>query len=204
MRIPTILASLLFVPACAATQASNAEDTPAATARLEPTDRTFLKEDPVAARSCHGDGDCPTGALCHPSANRCFSSHPLPRMLDVGYTRGNDSRAARSCVLVPVYFAYDDVTLVDEAGRWLEHDKHCLDAQKPHRIILTGHADARGDPQYNAELSRRRGEVVKSFLKDQGVDVPVDVVGMGAEEPLRNGKTEHDYAYNRRVEILVK
>jgi hypothetical protein len=201
-----LAASLVLLPACAAPRAGTLEDRSGvitAAARPDVPDRAFLSAE-TPPQACHVDGDCPAGSLCHPGAGLCFAGHPLPRMLDVSYVYEDASGTAGPCALVPIYFAFDDARLVREAGRWLDHDKRCLDARQPRRVVVTGYADARGDRTYNVTLSRRRGEVVRGFLKEKGLDAQVEVVAMGAEDPLRRGDTEHDYAYNRRVEIEVK
>ena len=54
------------------------------------------------------------------------------------------------------------------------------------------------------DLSDRRAEVVKAALAGRGVTVDVAVRGEGKTYPVLKGSTEHDYAYNRRVELKSK
>ncbi len=52
-------------------------------------------------------------------------------------------------------------------------------------LILQGHADPRGGPDYNKLLSDRRVERTKSFLVEQGVAADhIDTQGLGEEQPM--------------------
>jgi outer membrane protein OmpA-like peptidoglycan-associated protein len=60
----------------------------------------------------------------------------------------------------------------------------------------------RGDPAYNVDLSQRRAQAVKEAMAQHGLDIDVAVQGEGVST-LIPGTTEHDYAYNRRVELTA-
>ncbi|HET6932699.1 MAG TPA: OmpA family protein [Candidatus Acidoferrum sp.] len=52
-------------------------------------------------------------------------------------------------------------------------------------LILTGHADKRGTPEYNLKLSERRVERVKSYLVEHGVPADhVDTKALGEEQNM--------------------
>jgi outer membrane protein OmpA-like peptidoglycan-associated protein len=159
---------------------------------IQPTDRAFLKDDPASSVACRGDAQCPPGALCYPVKNVCFTPQmPLTKL-------------ETACPLVPLYFAVDSTVLVPDAQFWIVHDAACLKTRGAKRVELEGFADARGEPGYNDDLSRRRAEVVKAALEQHGLTVDVAVVGEGATDPVLTGTSEHDYAYNRRVELKTK
>ena len=160
------------------------------TGALQPTDRVFLKDDPATKVACSADAQCPQGALCHPEKRVCFTSYPEMEL----------TKIEGSCPLVPLYFAFDSTELVPEAQRWVDYDARCLQERGAHRVVLDGFADARGDADYNTDLSRRRAEAVQSALSQRGLAVDVAVRPHGVST-LIHGKTEHDYAYNRRVEL---
>ena len=175
-------------------------------ARFGKTDPRFYREDPATKHRCRADKDCPEGAMCHPGTHVCFSSYPGPGMVDITFstqTQGQLKSKNKACLLVRVYFPPNSVELVAEARRWLEYDARCLSVLAKKRVILTSHSDAKGGPGPNLMLSRKRGDAVKEFLKQQGVEVPIEVIGRGEEDPLMTGDSERDYAFNRRVEILV-
>ena len=163
------------------------------TGALQPTDRVFLKDDPATRVACRADAACPQGALCHPEKHVCFTSYPEMEL----------TKLEGSCPLVPLYFAFDSTELVPEAQRWVDYDARCLQERCARRVELDGFADARGDAAYNASLSRRRAEAVKSALAQHGVTVDISVRAEGVSTLIR-GKSEHDYAYNRRVELQSK
>jgi OmpA-OmpF porin, OOP family len=54
------------------------------------------------------------------------------------------------------------------------------------RVVVEGHTDAAGSPDYNLILSRRRAEAVKQYLVSRhGIGAPnLKVVGKGKLEPL--------------------
>lgn len=75
-------------------------------------------------------------------------------------------------------------------------------------MIITGHTDRLGTHAYNQDLSFRRAEAVRRYIKAQGHFVRMDVAGMAETKPLVSchGVTPHKklikcLAPNRRVEI---
>jgi outer membrane protein OmpA-like peptidoglycan-associated protein len=159
------------------------------TGPLRPTDPAFLKDDPAHKIACHADAACPSGTLCNPSNHVCFTSYPSPQVM----------KFEVSCPLVPVYFAEGSTELVPEAREWIEFDARCLSALGATALTLDGFADARGSKESNLDLSRRRAEVVKDALEQQGV--PINIAVRGEGETQFGGNNEHDYAYDRRVEL---
>ena len=82
-----------------------------------------------------------------------------------------------------------------------------VEEQRPDRIRLVGHTDIRGGAEYNVSLSRERAEAVAAFMRRNGVDVPIETVGVGSSEPMKvedsAGLTQDDiYALNRRVDFM--
>ena len=81
-----------------------------------------------------------------------------------------------------------------------------LSEQQPEKVIVVGHTDARGGADYNLKLSEERAKTVAHFLAANGVTtIPVEAIGVGANEPLKildtAGLTQDDiFALNRRVE----
>jgi outer membrane protein OmpA-like peptidoglycan-associated protein len=68
---------------------------------------------------------------------------------------------------------------------------------------LIGHTDPRGSAAYNLALGQRRAQSVLSFLTAAGVDPSRLTIGsQGKAAPVAIGQDVHDYALNRRVEIL--
>ena len=194
MRILGASVALLSFVSCSHPQNAERKDplNDQVTGTLQPTDRAFLKGDPASSVACQGDAQCPSGALCYPGKNVCFTPQmPLTKL-------------EPACPLVPLYFAFDSTALVPDAEKWIVYDAACLKSRGSKRVELQGYADVRGDAGYNDDLSRRRAEVVKEALEQHGLTVNVAVVGEGATDPVLHGTSEHDYAYNRRVELKSK
>jgi len=126
-----------------------------------------------------------------------------------GSLGGYYSRSVRGitprAIPVPVTFEYRAATLTgigEEAAREL---LEALREQRPARLVLIGHTDVRGSAEFNLKLSRERADAVASFLRRNGINIPVEVEGKGANEPMRlsdtSGLSQDDiYALNRRVE----
>lgn len=73
-------------------------------------------------------------------------------------------------------------------------------------IQVMGFADARGDKDYNEELSEKRAEAVKNWFVQNGkVDAArISVEPMGEEQPVASNATPSGRQQNRRVEIAVR
>lgn len=199
-RLQGVLAFLCSVTmvGCAASKATTPEEQPQlATGKLAKASPVFLTER-GSDKACQGDSDCNLGEICYPENDRCMLNYPNPRMLDIAFT------AKEECKLVNLYFPYNSTEIVDEAQRWLQYNVRCAKSRGAKELVLEGHADSRGPQGYNLKLSLERAETVAKILGTTGVDIPVKSKGAGEREPLRNGKTEKDYAFNRRVEFTVR
>lgn len=72
------------------------------------------------------------------------------------------------------------------------------------RVRIEGHADLRGDPAFNQELSQRRAANVRATLIKLGMKPDVIIAeGYGSTRPLTTGTTDEDHRKNRRVEFAV-
>jgi outer membrane protein OmpA-like peptidoglycan-associated protein len=71
-------------------------------------------------------------------------------------------------------------------------------------IAVEGHADARGDADFNERLSHDRAQVVVARLGTRGLRGPrVQMAAFGATRPLAEGDAPAALRRNRRVEILI-
>lgn len=69
---------------------------------------------------------------------------------------------------------------------------------------IEGHADVRGEEEYNLELSRKRAEAVKRALVMHGVAASrLETVGYGETRPIDLRRTLRAHRRNRRVEFVV-
>jgi outer membrane protein OmpA-like peptidoglycan-associated protein len=126
-----------------------------------------------------------------------------------GTLGGVYSRSVRGIVPrsipVPITFDYGKTTFTSVGQDAARELLAALQEQNPAKILLVGHTDVRGSAEFNMKLSHDRAAAVASFLQENGLSVPVEADGKGANEPIHlsdtSGLTEEDiYALNRRVE----
>ena len=80
-------------------------------------------------------------------------------------------------------------------------DKHAafLVKNPSQTVVIEGHCDSRGTPEYNIALGERRAQSVETYLRNQGVSSSqISVVSYGEEKPVVSGATEYAFAQNRR------
>lgn len=69
------------------------------------------------------------------------------------------------------------------------------------RVVIEGHTDNVGKPDFNQTLSERRAQAVaQSLVRDHGIAADrVQAVGYGQDRPIADNKTAEGRATNRRV-----
>lgn len=102
-----------------------------------------------------------------------------------------------------VYFDFDKYNVKEEFRPMVDAHAAYLNGNRGAKIAIQGNADERGSREYNLALGQRRAEAVRKALSALGVqDGQVEAVSFGEEKPRRTGKTEEDYAENRRADIV--
>jgi len=72
------------------------------------------------------------------------------------------------------------------------------------RILVEGHTDSTGEPQFNKRLSEERAYSVMSFLISNAVRPDrISAKGFGMEKPIASNKTAEGRQRNRRVDIII-
>jgi len=71
-------------------------------------------------------------------------------------------------------------------------------------IIVEGHTDNIGEPQYNDRLSESRARTVAEYLKSKAITDKLSYRGFGSGRPLADNATKGGRQKNRRVEIIIK
>jgi outer membrane protein OmpA-like peptidoglycan-associated protein len=72
------------------------------------------------------------------------------------------------------------------------------------RLRIEGHADVRGNTEFNQRLSERRAANVRAALVTLGIPAEIiESVGFGATQPRDSGTNEEAHQRNRRVEFVV-
>jgi peptidoglycan-associated lipoprotein len=101
-----------------------------------------------------------------------------------------------------VYFMYDSSEVQPEYVFVVNGHAGYLAANLARTVVLEGHADERGSPEYNIALGEQRAKAVANMMRLQGVaDGQIQVVSFGEEKQAVEGHDESAWRQNRRVEI---
>lgn len=108
-------------------------------------------------------------------------------------------------------FDFDKATLKPEGQAKIKAFAQDVKALNVTEIRVEGHTDRLGKDEYNMGLSQRRADAVANALVQEGVKTPIQSVGMGESQPVKecasdNGSAEEKacLAPNRRVTVLTK
>ena len=111
-------------------------------------------------------------------------------------------------------FDFDKAVVKPEARAKLDSEVvgKLRDLREIRYIIVNGHADRIGSPQYNQKLSERRAEAVRAYLVSKGVDASkVETLGFGKTLPVKSCPDQKDrakliacLAENRRVVVEIQ
>ncbi|MEO7650314.1 MAG: OmpA family protein [Bryobacteraceae bacterium] len=72
------------------------------------------------------------------------------------------------------------------------------------KLDVEGHTDSVGGDEYNQQLSERRGESVRVYLTEQGMQASsVTAKGFGKSQPVATNDTAAGRQQNRRVELVI-
>lgn len=102
-------------------------------------------------------------------------------------------------------FGSGQYALKNDANRLLVNSLAGIKARPGWLIVVSGHTDNTGNPQFNQALSLKRAEAVRNWMRDIG-DMPEScfaVQGYGESRPLAGNDTAEGRALNRRVEISL-
>lgn len=101
-----------------------------------------------------------------------------------------------------IYFRYDSYEVLPEYQTVLNAHAGYLASHNGRSVVLEGHADERGSPEYNIALGEQRAKAVSKMMQLQGVTAgQLQVVSFGEEKPAVPGHDEASWQQNRRVEI---
>ena len=118
--------------------------------------------------------------------------------------REAELQALRADLGAVINFDYNkaDVRGADQAN--LDRKAAILEANPNVRLRISGHADERGDDEYNLALGNRRAAAAKRYLTTKGIaDARLDVISYGEERPVDPAQSEDAFARNRRDEFEI-
>ena len=98
-----------------------------------------------------------------------------------------------------VYFDFDRANISSEYYSVLDQHAAFLVKNSGQSVVIEGHCDSRGTPEYNIALGESRAKSVQTYLLNAGVSPSqISVVSYGEEKPVNNGTSETAFAENRR------
>lgn len=122
-----------------------------------------------------------------------------------GTPTGAHVNAVGCWVLEQVLFDVDKSVIKPEAAPFLNAVNYILKKNPSMNIILEGHTDNTGAPEYNMALSLKRANAIKDYLVDNGIpNMRIETKGYGLTKPVASNDTESGRSANRRVEIHPK
>jgi OOP family OmpA-OmpF porin len=111
-------------------------------------------------------------------------------------------------------FEFNKAVLTPEARKQLDSEVIAKlgDMREVRYIIVNGHADRLGSPQYNQQLSEKRADAVRAYLVSKGVDASkVETLGFGKTLPVKACPDQKErkgliecLSPNRRVVVEVQ
>ena len=104
-----------------------------------------------------------------------------------------------------VYFDFDRSTIKSEFFPVLRKHAEFLVKNPNQEVVIEGHTDSRGTPEYNIALGERRAKAVETFFQNEGVSASqISVVSYGEEKPAVMGSSEYAFAQNRRAVVVYQ
>lgn len=102
-----------------------------------------------------------------------------------------------------VYFDYDKSKVDAKYLELLQAHADYLVKNPSTKVMIEGHTDERGTPEYNIALGERRAKAVAQYLQSLGVMASqITTVSYGEEKPVDLSRTSQGFAKNRRA-VLV-
>jgi peptidoglycan-associated lipoprotein len=121
---------------------------------------------------------------------------------DIDLTDYDDGDFARG-LFDPVYFGFDQYAVDPGERTKLMEVADFLKRETGSRLIIEGHCDWKGTPEYNKSLGDRRATNVRQYLIDLAVDPDrIDIVSKGDETALTEA-TADQMRLDRRAQFVV-
>ncbi|MBI5587375.1 MAG: peptidoglycan-associated lipoprotein Pal [Deltaproteobacteria bacterium] len=107
-------------------------------------------------------------------------------------------------MLYAVHFDFDKYNIREDDKPVLEKNAKWLNLNKKVTVIIEGHADERGETEYNLALGDKRARSVEKYLEALGVSRDrLATISFGEEKPVDPGHDEAAWSKNRRAEFKI-
>lgn len=107
--------------------------------------------------------------------------------------------------MADVHFEFDryDIRSQDEPA--LQSNAAWLRSNRNYLVLIEGHSDERGTPEYNVALGERRAKMTQNYLVSHGIDSRrISVISYGEYRQQCTESSEECWAKNRRAHFLVR
>lgn len=154
--------------------------------------------------------------ITYKAKDHLFHSENLVVPEDMAYSEVNQAHeikqviAGATTILKNIFFDYAKATLRDESKAELANLYELLNENPKLMAEISGHTDAKGDPDFNMKLSQHRTQSVADYLVKQGINAKrLTAKGYGETQPIApNVKPDgsdnpEGRTINRRIELKV-
>ncbi|MBM4372521.1 MAG: OmpA family protein [Deltaproteobacteria bacterium] len=113
------------------------------------------------------------------------------------------AKTGGDCVMVPIYFEYDDSTLTPQGREVVQRNAECV-LRTDRVVVVAGHTDPRGTEEYAMALGLRMAESVRRELMAAGVpETRIKTFSRGDSQMPCIDPDEACFASCRRVEMQL-
>lgn len=134
---------------------------------------------------------------------------PVAVMPDPQAARADSLAKIYALMPAPLTFGFDFDKAKFSPGQEVEtrlsEFKSWLDKYPGSILLVEGHTDLVGTPEYNNELGLKRALAVSGYLETKGFPASrMEILSGGEEDPVAGYITDEERALNRRTEISIK
>jgi peptidoglycan-associated lipoprotein len=155
---------------------------------------------PPTAPSGETDTSTAKATPAPPSSGEKVDDNPSRSQINIS----DEIRKACGISDADAYFEFDSANIRDTDHRVLGQLADCFTKGplKGREMRLVGHADPRGEPEYNMVLGGRRADNVKGFIIQKGM-LGSKVATSSRGEMDATGTDDASWARDRRVDVLL-
>lgn len=169
-------------------------------------------QDVVVAPTAPANDD---GYTPNPTAGRMETEMNTPTIRetapppDVNNSFGEPIVEGSVIVLENIYYELGEHKVADDAARELDELIRIMVYYPTMKIRMIAYTDVQGSYLDNLDLSDKRANAVKRYLKERGIALDrIDAIGLGESSPRNRCKnsvkcSDKEHAYNRRTEVHI-
>jgi peptidoglycan-associated lipoprotein len=107
--------------------------------------------------------------------------------------------------MADIHFDFDRYDIRSQDEPTLQSNAAWLRTNKNYLVLIEGHTDERGTPEYNVALGERRAKMAQNYLVSHGIDSRrISIISYGEYRQQCTDATEECWAKNRRAHFRIK